>query len=281
MTEPLDALDGKGVILKTPSLPSKKQVPLRKEHFFTWNNYTEKDIDGLLDFFEAKASKYRFQEEIGELGTPHLQGMVIFPKELRSTCWDPKSKGHYERLKKADGVYQCKEHTRKPGGRIWEKGFPKPIKHNVFWNTWNTWILNEIKNEPDNRTINWFWSEKGKMGKTQITRYLCDVMKAQFCSGGKYADVMNLIYHTDMNICNCVIFTLPKDQKNHISYSALESIKDGLVSNMKSFKNGSLIFNPPHVFVFANYPPDMDKLMPDRWNIFQIDWLKKEYLEKV
>jgi len=114
----LDGLDGKGVILNSPSLPIKKQVPLRKEHFFTVNNYTEDFIDGILSFFNEHAVKYAFQEEIGEkCGTPHLQGMVCFKKETRSTVWDPKSLGHYERLKKSDAAYQLKERTRKPGGR--------------------------------------------------------------------------------------------------------------------------------------------------------------------
>lgn len=263
----------------THNLISKasKQAPKRKQHFFTWNNYTEDDIGGLLDYFNKHATKYAFQEEIApSTGTPHLQGMVIFPVEKRSTVWDAKSKGHYERLKKDDGEYQLKEESRKPGGRQWTKGFPKPIQHSILWNTWNTWLLDEIQQEPNNRRINWIWSNKGKMGKTSITRFLVDKHKAQFCSGGKYTDIMNLIYHTDMDTCRCVIFTLPREHKNHISYSALESVKDGLVCNMKSYQNGSKIFNPPHIIIFANYPPEIENLSKDRWNILQLDFMFRE-----
>lgn len=76
-----------------------------------------------------------------------------------------------------------------------------------------------------------------------------------------------------MDTCRCVIFVLPREHMNHISYSALEAVKDGLVCNMKSFKNGSKIFNPPHVYVFANYPPDTSVLSKDRWNIINLDYM--------
>jgi len=42
--------------------------------FFTINNYTEDDIKSIT----AWDCKYTFQEEVGENGTPHLQGVVMF-----------------------------------------------------------------------------------------------------------------------------------------------------------------------------------------------------------
>jgi len=254
-------------------LPLKKttQVPQRKNHFFTWNNYNEEDIDGLLNFFDNHATKYKFQEEIApSTGTPHLQGMVIFPKETRSTVWDPKSKGHYETLKKTDGIYQCKIETRKPDGRCWEKGFPRPIKILSALYEWQKNIENIILSEPDDRKIFWFWEHTGNIGKSSFVKYCIVKHKVLFCDGGKKSDLINLVFNQNMDETRCVIWDLPRSSKGNISYSTLEAVKNGMVCNTK-YETGVKIFNPPHIIVFANYPPEEpEQLSSDRWVITEL-----------
>lgn len=268
----MDGLDGKGVILKTPSLDKNKRVPLRKEHFFTVNNYTEDFVDGILEYFDRHAIKYAFQEEIGEkCGTPHLQGMVCFPKEVRSTVWDPKSLGHYERLKKNDAAYQLKEKTRKPNGRQWTKGIPKPVKIIQDLYPWQRQIEQIYENEPDDRKIYWFWEETGNIGKSAFVKYMVVKYKCLFCDGGKKADLINLVFNNDMDQCKCVIWDLPRSSKGSISYSTLEAVKNGMVCNTK-YETGVKFFNSPHIFVFANYPPEKpEELSQDRWIITELD----------
>jgi len=202
--------------------------------------------------------------------------MIWCQEKHRDTEFKLPKQIHWETLKDYDDIKKyCSKDETHDGKHRYMWGFPEPIVHKILMNTWNEWLINTIQTRPDNRTINWIWSSTGKLGKTSMTRYLVDKHNAQFCSGGKYSDIMNLIYHTDMDRCKVVIFTLPKSSRNNISYSALESIKDGLVSNMKSYANGSKIFNPPHVIVFANFEPDSNELMPDRWNIIQLnpEWM--------
>ena len=233
-----------------------------------------------------KISKCKFIAKKGSLGeeicpttgSKHLQGFLclnrktretamwkLFPKDRCKPCFASEVSNLAYTTKDGNAIIWDNVSTNVPEAKI-------ELVHNIKWNSWNTWIVEQVQQPADSRTINWFWSSRGKLGKTNLTRYLVDKHNAQFASGGKYTDIMNLIYHTDMDKCRCVIFTLPKEHRNHISYSALESVKDGLVSNMKSYKNGSKIFNPPHIFVFANYPPDLDGVMRDRWNIFQINY---------
>lgn len=274
--ESLGGLGGEGVILNNPSPNTKttdkpNQVPKRKNHFFTWNNYTEEQIGGLLSFFDIHAIKYAFQEEIGpETGTPHLQGMVMFKDEKRSTVWDPHSKGHWEKLKDTSGKYQLKDESRKPEGRQWTKGFPKPIKIIQDLYPWQKKIEDIILSEPDDRTVHWYWEATGKVGKSAFVKYCVVKHKVLFCDGGKKADLVNLVFNQNMDETTCVMWDLPRVNKSNISYSTIESVKNGMVCNTK-FETGVKIFNSPHIIIFANYPPlDMEGLSLDRWIITEL-----------
>lgn len=276
MTDPLGVLglEGGNIQIPLPISPVAKngQCPQRKNHFFTWNNYTEEQIVGLLAYFNAHATKYAFQEEIGaEKGTPHLQGMVMFPKEKRSTVWDPKSKACWLPLKKTDGVYQLKEDSRKPGGRQWSKGLPKPIKIITELRPWQAMIEKIILSEPDTRKIYWFWESVGKVGKSEFTKYCIVKHKVLFCDGGKKSDLINLVFNQNMDETNCLIWDLPRSAMGNISYATLEAVKNGMVCNTK-YETGVKIFNSPHIIVFANYPPDSPaQLSADRWEIVELD----------
>ena len=73
-----------------------------------------------------------------------------------------------------------------------------------------------------------------------------------------------------MDECDCVMFDIPRAHGGSISYSSLESIKNGMVCNTK-YETGVKVFNSPHVIIFANFPPDKPELLSDdRWNVVNI-----------
>lgn len=78
---------------------------------FTLNNYKKEDIKN----FCMLNAEYVFQEETGEQGTPHLQGVVIF-KNARTLSSMKRLEGrtHWEvcRDKSASIVYCSKDDTR-------------------------------------------------------------------------------------------------------------------------------------------------------------------------
>ncbi len=97
----------------------------RRSWCFTLNNYTQLEINDLLTQF-ALAKMYIFQEEIGEKGTPHLQGVVEWNhgKSFMSMKKINK-KMNLSRTKKlkASVIYCGKERTR--SGKTWQKGTEK------------------------------------------------------------------------------------------------------------------------------------------------------------
>ncbi len=97
---------------------------------FTLNNYTANDIENLLYDFKNSVC-YCFQEEKGENGTPHLQGVVKW-KLQRSfkTMKKINSKIHWERCRniKQSVLYCCKDDTR--NGQIWKSNISKYLPHN-------------------------------------------------------------------------------------------------------------------------------------------------------
>lgn len=220
---------------------------------------------------------YYGREICPNTGRQHLQFFIHLKKAMRFTELKIPGNPHVEPCKgtATQNLNYCSK-GKLNWGDDWSFGYPKVVDTPIIWNTWNTWLIDTIKEKPENnRKIIWIWSTRGQMGKTSFVRYAMVHHDAQYASGGKYTDIMNLIYHTDMDACNCVIFGLPREHKNHISYSALESVKDGIVCNMKSYKNGSKVFNPPHVIVFANYPPEQTLMSRDRWNIICLDYMYK------
>lgn len=249
------------------------QEPCRKHHFLTLNNYDEFDIVAILSYFDEFAYSYVMQEEIGESGTPHLQGVFSLKKEARWTSFGLMKSCHWEACAKVSASFRyCSDiEKRAPSGLIWAKKFDNYIKTNKYefteWKPWQAKVLEIVQQTPDDRTINWFWETTGNVGKSFLTKYLIIHKGAALFNKGKYSDIMNLIFKEKMR--KIVIFDLPRNNGNKISYSAMESLKDGLICNTK-YETGFKVIDPLHIIVFANSPPDTEKMSADRWNIVEI-----------
>jgi len=72
-----------------------------------------------------------------------------------------------------------------------------------------------------------------------------------------------------MDRCNTVIFDVPRDNGNKISYKSVESIKNGMIYSPK-YESKYKLFNSPHIIIFANEPPQLEKLSIDRWVVKEI-----------
>ena len=274
MTEIIETLEiGKNG--KSNEHSSKQSTQLLKQ-CFTYNNYKDEHYDIIETTFREfkKTLKFVFQEEIGELcGTPHLQGSIWFSKKTR---WEElklpfANLMRWTAMRNEDAClnYCSKDKTRKPGGRQTVFGFPKPLKLINPNKDWQIKILNIIDQEPNDRLVYWFWSQEGGVGKSQFCKYLCATKNCVFIDEGKKGDIMYSIMEADMDKCNTVIFDIPRDNGNKVSYKSIESIKNGMVYSPK-YESKHKLFNSPHLICFANCEPDVCKLSSDRWVIEEI-----------
>ena len=251
----------------TPSVKHiSKQISPSIRWCFTLNNWTELEYSSIVPIFRSNCKVLIIGAEIGDNGTPHLQGYCEFKTKVR-----PKSlfneRIHWEKAR--GNKKQNLDYCSKEGKILISFGCPKPLSLITELYPWQLDIEKLIQTTPDDRSIYWYWDADGNVGKTQFMKYCVAKYKALPCIGGKFTDIMNLVFNQDMDETECCIFNVPRGHRECISYSSLEAIKDGIVVNTK-YETGYKLFNSPHVIVFANFPPDMDALSKDRWIIKEL-----------
>lgn len=233
----------------------------------TINNYIDDDIEMV-----KCCDCYVFQEERGTEGTPHLQ-CVIRWKNPRSFLSMKKMfpRAHIEKCKswKLSCLYCSKLDTR--CGKMWNNCLPEEVEDEFVdlvpkW--WQLEIMELIKEKPDKRKVYWYWEDGGNVGKTIFCKHLYLKYGAEYVSG-KAADIKAAIVEAEVKP-KIIVWDLVRSIEDFVSYEGLESVKNGIFFSGK-YKSSSCVFNIPHVFVFANFPPDERRLSNDRWVIKKID----------
>lgn len=261
--------------------PLSKQVDVSLYWCFTYNNYEQKEIEQLSSAFSAECKEYIFGEEIGESGTKHLQGYIQFKKRNRPSSLKLSPKIHWEKCKgtRKQNIDYC----TKDGKIHTNIRLPKPIKLLDITKLygWQDAMLKVACEEPDDRTIYWIYDEKGNKGKSAFTKLLCAKYNAIMCEG-KAADINQALagYNEAEGVFpDIVCVDCPRHCLEYMNYGAIEKVKNGHVFSGK-YESKQMIFNPPHVFIFANSPPDTSKYSLDRWKIKEIhenkDFIREE-----
>lgn len=261
--------------------PPDRRCSTAKGWCFTWNNYPENWEELFQNTFGPggpggpRVCKWVAGQEVGENGTPHIQGYILFRDRVRPLSFFPGEhdwgrKCHWEAAKGSpqDNYRYCTKDNR-----FIASGFPKPVRTITELRPWQSRIVELIKTEPDERKIYWYWEETGNVGKTALCKYLHVHHNAIFCASGKEGDILYHIMNSGIaeRDPGIVIYDIPRSHQGHISYSALEQVKNGMVFSPK-YESGSLVFNPPHIVIFANFPPVFpERLSADRWVITKLE----------
>jgi len=251
---------------------------------FTLNNYTVEEKTHCLTLFDSEKWNYIVGEEIGEEGTPHLQGYVEFNTQIRfSRLLKINPRIHWEKAKgnkkqnltycSKDGKFVTNFDFRTEDQKIVDFLLKKHYT-DITWYPWQQQILDVIESEPDTRRIYWIHDSKGHKGKSFLCRYIGLKYNAIICSG-KTADIFNqLKMWRDSNpsvpqIPPCIV-DIPRSDFFNTNYSALEQLKNGYLYSGK-YEGGRVIGDHPHVFVFANSMYEEGQMSEDRWVVIDLD----------
>lgn len=252
----------------------------------TWNNYELFELENLKGYLQEETEDFVLQPEIGSNGTPHLQFCFKFKnaRTFKSVKKDLPS-CHIEKAKNWNACknYCCKSETK--AGETITKDVPVSAQDkmnqiilmeeynndNPKWRKWQQNVLDIINTHPDRRVINWFWEDVGNVGKSYLSMYIDMKWNTIICDG-KSNDVINQVkvMVIDNNIIpDVVILDIPRYNEGFTNYGVIEKLKSGLLYSGK-YEGGKIRLTPLHVFIFANFEPDVSKFSLDRWNIVKI-----------
>lgn len=249
-------------------LARKKKINPAKRWCFTYNNWKEFTYEMICSKIEKFCRFAIIGSEVGASGTPHLQGYIEFKEKMRPIGVFGIRELHWElaRGSKAENIIYCSKEKV-----IYE--FPKPYICNIKeLYSWQNNIIDLLKTNPDNRTINWYWENKGGVGKTTFQKYIFGRFDKVVVLSGKGSDMKNGVleyFKATQSLPKIIIVNIPRCNQKYISYSGLEEIKDMFFYSPK-YEGGMICGESPHVLVFANQPPDYGEMSDDRWKVVEL-----------
>lgn len=265
-----------GVILNPPP---KKQIAPSIRWTLTLNNYTKEDLKYISSIVPVYCKKWIIGFEVGDSGTAHLQGYIELKKKARPKSIFKTDRIHWEKAKGSamDNLNYCS----KEQDIFMINGMPRPLKPLACENNLRPWqadLSAIVETEPHDREIFWYWSSSGNTGKTTFARYLHRKYDGILLSG-KSADMKNAIMEyqkTNGYTPELIIIDLPRGfDKDYLSYNGIEEIKNMFFYSGK-YEGGMVDGNPPHLIVFCNELPKVEKMSKDRWVIVDIETYSKK-----
>lgn len=305
--DPVEAIEAAGGVVMTqhdtaaegntrPPPTGRERATRSRTWFVTWN-HPDTHLTQLTQQIEG-LEQWAGQLERGESGTEHLQFVIRF-KNARSfnSVKESLPQAHIEVCKDwLKAVKYCtKENSRVDGP--WASHDWLLPKQSYKWaieprrrivKSWQAELEKElIETKPHPRTIIWYVDRIGGAGKTEFCAYFTQTYEGAYMVAGSIKDAMYSLarnwmktpsktddYDTEFPLgdvgLRVVFYDIPRAQGDKVSYSGIESIKNGIITNTK-YQSQTFIVNIPHVVVMSNQEPDRRMLSEDRWDIRYLD----------
>lgn len=246
-----------------------KRPSQHKYWCFTLNNWQVEQVEHLEQTLKGECQWYVFQEETGEEGTPHLQGTICLKArqrlgQLKVIC----DKAHWEPTRSVNSsiAYCTKRDTRTGALHSFGIDLPKPVR-TLQPRGWQMQVMRLITEDPHPRKIHWFWEERGNVGKSTLCKHLV-VEHGAILVSGKSADVAHAL--SKRKNIRLVLVDVPRVSADYVNYGVIEAVKNGLLFSGK-YDSAQVVFDIPHVIVFANIEPKYENMSADRWDVHYIN----------
>jgi len=133
---------------------------------------------------------------------------------------------------------------------------------------WQQTLMLSVQGDAHERAIEFYVDEEGGKGKSWVTRRLFTLMPedTQLLGTGRYIDLAHAVDESK----KVFIFDVPRGCMEFFSYQLAEKLKDRFIFSTKYESRTKILHVTPHVIVFSNEYPDMDKMTEDRYNIINI-----------
>jgi len=259
MDQPVDTVD---TVTQSDTAPVilKKGAVRGRAWSVTWNNYTTDELTQLTQYCRDRCTDFVLQEETGENGTPHIQAGLYYKNAVSfNAIKKDLPKCHIEIARNWNALKQyCKKDDTRTGKRITNAIAIKNPLEGLELRPFQKTIMDILSTEPDNRTIHWFWEETGCVGKTTLCKHICLTNENAIFVNGKAADMKCAVAELvkKKQPPKIILLGLPRTTEDYSGslYQGLEELKDGIFFSGK-YESGMVMMDPPHVIVFANWPP--------------------------
>lgn len=251
---------------------SKSDLFKSRKYFITINNYTMEHFNNMLALCQ-KSEIWFWCREVGEqCKTPHFHLWIQF-----------KNAKHRTALKKAigkDGDYQGAKGTLEESaiyqkkGNDWDTNI-RSLKYelNIDLYDWQKDICKVLEEEPDDRSIYWYWETEGNVGKTTFQKWYFMHHKHVLTLSGKAVDMKNAIINyveKNKDFPRVIFINIPRSvDDKYVSYTGIEEIKDMYFFSGK-YEGGMVCGPNPHVMVFSNREPVYYEMSIDRWKVTEL-----------
>lgn len=248
------------------------QISPAKNWCFTVFNLDTNNIDNILSVLNSSNSSNNYiigKEVCPETKKLHLQCYAEFKTKVRPKHMFEDTTIHWEKRKgtREQNIEYCSKEEVLHIKGLKVKRKPKLINPD---RAWQVHLLDQLKIEPDDRTILWYYGEYG-CGKTSMCKYL-SVNHGAYCIGGCERHALSMVYENQE--CDIFIMNLPADHRQTGSlFKIIEKVKDGYFPSYFGTKaTGMVVMANPHFIVMANDPPDFDvtNIDPARFVITKI-----------
>lgn len=149
---------------------------------------------------------------------------------------------------------------------------PTPLEGKL--KPWQNVVLGLTK-KPVGRNVIWIYDQTGNSGKSWFLKYCITNFPEKYTAivqaSNQYhtSTIMKNILDSGWN-GDTIIIDIPRSADFSSIYTSIEDFKNGIITSVK-YNGKTMIFNPCHVIVMCNFPPNEACLSKDRWQIIDLN----------